>query len=234
MGDFCVADHFIIGDRPIPAPSWFDRTSFAMRVGVIGPGIQLMQTMEKWSCQRLAGPGVLGMCAVHAYLAGEPCDAFVLGCNYLLAPRCLDDRLFHRTAEELGDEARVVGKGEQRLLCLRTTYRYGLARRAWKAAALPYLEDPLASLVGVLLRSEREIGKDAPELVAGLWTAEHGFVHTGRVAFSLRTPWDGDIEWTATGAHNVLSAPWRGPCAGFLSLQAHQKPVRVALQSWPF
>ncbi|MDI1448976.1 hypothetical protein [Polyangium sp. 6x1] len=234
MGDWCVADHFIIGDAPIPTPTWYDRERWAMRVGVIGPGIQLMQTMETWSCQRLAGRGVFGMCAAYDYIAGEACDPFVAGFNYLLAPSCRDDRLFRRAVEELGDEGHVVSTGGQRMLCLRTTYPYGQARIAWKAAAVRYLEDPMAKLVDILLRSEPSLREGLMELVSGLWTAEHGFIHTGHVRFSIRTPWDGEIEWEVTGAHNVLDAPWKGPCAGFSSLQVHPKPVRVALQRWPF
>jgi hypothetical protein len=234
MADFCVADHFIIGDTPIPTPAWFDRTTWAMRVGVIGPGLQLMQTMERWSCQRLAGRGIFGVCAPYDYLGGEPCDAFVVGCNYLLAPSIRDQKLFHATAKELGDEARVVSAGHQRALCLRTAHLYEQARRTWKVAALGYLEDPLARLVDVLLRNEPELRKTTTELVSGLYTDDHGFVHTGVLRLAIRTPWDGNIEWEATGAHNVFDASWSGPCAGFLSLQEHSRPVRVALRAWPF
>jgi hypothetical protein len=205
-----------------------------MRVRVIAPGLQLMQTAEKWGCQRLAGRGVLGMCAVHDYLAGEPIDAFVAGCNYLLAPACPDDRLFRAAAEQLAGEAAILSRGEQRALCLRTPRLYGRARRTWKATSLHYLEDPLAMLADVLVRAERHLHGKTTELISGLWTAEHGFVHTGRVTLSLRTAWDGEITWEAIGAHNLLEAPWNGPYAGLVSLQSHQKPVRVALPPFPF
>lgn len=234
MADFGISDHFIVGATPIPKPSWYERDTWAMRVQVIAPGIQLLQTMERWSCQRLAGPGIIGMCAAYDYLAGEPNSAFVPGFNYLLDPRGHHERLFYRSAEELGDKASVLVKGAQRALCLRTTYLYGRARSSWKAAAVRYLDDPLAKLVDVLLRCENDLQGKTIELVSGLWTAEHGFVHTGRLSFSLKTVWDGHIECEATGEHNVMDANWTGPSAGFSSLQVHQKPVRVALQSWPF
>jgi len=234
MADFCIADHFIVGKTPVPKPIWFERDTWAMRVQAIAPGIQLMQTMERWSCQRLAAPGIIGMCAPYDYLAGESCGAFVPGFNYLLDPQCRDEHLFYHSAEELGDSASVLAKGAQRALCLRKTYLYDRARSSWKAAAVRYLDDPLAKLVDVLLRCEDSLQGRVIEFISGLWTAEHRFVHTGRLCFSVKTPWDGHIEWEATGMHNVIDARWSGPCAGFLSLQAHQKPVRVALQSWPF
>ena len=205
-----------------------------MRVQAIAPGIQLLQTMERWSCQRLAGPGIIGMCAAYDYLAGESKGAFVPGFNYLLDPQGHDERLFYQSAEELGDSAHVLVKGTQRALCLDKTYFYDRARTSWKTAAVRYVDDPLAKLVDVLLRCEDALRGKAIEFISGLWTKEHGFVHTGRLWFSLKTLWDGHIEWEATGMHNVIDAAWSGPCAGFLTLQAHQKPVRVALQSWPF
>lgn len=234
MGDWCVTDHFIVGDRPVPKPDWFDRESWAMRVGVIGPGIQLMQTMEKWTCQRLAGDGVISVCAIHGYLGEGPCESFVAGWNYLLAPACTDDRLFRGLAEALDGDAEVVSQGAQRVLCLRETHLYGSAHRSLDVTEAFGDEAPLARFVDNFVHAERHLHGHRTELVCGLWTHEHGFVHTGHVTFDLRQSWHGDVAWQATGAHNLLDAAWTGPCSGFLSLARHQRPVRMALQRWPF
>lgn len=234
MADFCIADHFIIGATPVPKLAWFERDAWAMRVGIISPGIQLMQTMERWSCQRLGGPGIVGMCAAYDYLAGESDGSFVPGFNYVFDPNCRSDRLFQQAAEEIGQDAAVISKGAQRALCSQHVYRYEQAHQSWKAAALPYLEDPIAKLANTLLQREKDLQGHSRDFVLGLWTREHGFVHTGRISFSIKTVWDGHVEFEATAAHNIIEASWTGPCAGFSSLQVHQKPVRVALQSWPF
>jgi hypothetical protein len=230
MGDYCVADHFVVGERPVPTPAWYDRKKgWAMRAGVVAPGVQLLQTVEKWSCQRLAGPGVVGVCAAYDYLSGGPCGAFVAGCNYLLAPGARDDRLFLAAAEELGDGARVASAAGQRALCLNAPVLYRRPIHRWRAPALPFLDEPLARLAAVVARTERALSSSPTELIAGLWTPDHGFVHSGCLTLAA-----GTIEWEVSGRYNLLHAAWRGPYAGLLFLQSHQRPVRVALQRWPF
>lgn len=147
MGDWSVADHFIIGDRPLPKPRWYDAKSWAMRVGVIGTGVRLMQTVEKWSCQRLSDDGVTGVCATCDYLDGGPVDSFALGWNYLVASACSDERLFRSVARELSGDAEVVSKGEQRVLCLRETRRFVRAHQTVMVAEVAWDESPLARFV---------------------------------------------------------------------------------------
>jgi hypothetical protein len=231
MGDWCVAEHFIVGERPVPQPSWTDPKSWAVRVGVIAPGVRLMQTTEKWSCQRLGGAGVLSLCAVHDHLAGDPADGLVAGWNYLLDVASEDDGRLESVARELGDDARVVSHGRQRALCLREPILFGRARRSAKLAAVPYLDDPLSKVAASFVRAAGRRPTGDLALVCGMWTPEHAFVHTGEVRFSSG---NGTVEWTATGRHNLLDAAWSGPRAGLVWLPTHQQPLRVGALRWPF
>lgn len=234
MGDWCVTDHFVLGGRPTPKPSWIDPDAWAMRAGVVAPGIVLMQTVEKWGGQRLAEDGVVGMCGPHDYLAGNAPTSFFAGWNYLLAPSGSDADLFRSVADALGDDARLETQARQRILCLRDALALGAARQTLKVAAAPYLDDPVAKLIGALVQHERSLRGRDTALVCGLWTVEHGFVHTGRVMLALSRAREDHATITATAEHNVLAASWQGPLAGLAWLPDHQKPVRVALERWPF
>lgn len=234
MGDWCIAEHFIVGPRAAPVPTWADPKSWAMRVGPIAPGLQLMQTMEKWSCQRLAGEGVLGMCSAHDYLAGGSNLGLVAGWNYLLDVSSDGDARLENVARDLDTEARVVSHGRQRALCIRETILFNRARWSTKLAAVVFLDDPLSKVAAAFARTARYRHVRDVSLTCGMWTPEHGFVHTGEVRFSSLGSSGGAVEWVATGRHNLLDAAWNGPCAGHISLQTHPQPVRVGAIRWPF
>jgi hypothetical protein len=234
MGDWCIAEHFIVGARAVPRPNWTDPKQWAMRVGVIAPGVQLMQTTEKWTCQRLAGEGILGMCSVHDYLAGDPASGLVAGWNYLLDPSGENDARFVGVARELGEAARVVSHGRQRALCFREVTLYGRARHCAKLAAVPYLDDPLSKVAASFVRFEPQLKTRGLNLVCGMWTPAHAFVHTGEVRLSSLSASNGTVEWVATGRHNLLDTAWGGPCAGFAALGTYQQPVRIGAIRWPF
>lgn len=232
MGDWAITDHYIIGAHRPAKPRWSD-DRWAMRIGHLGPGLQLMQTLQKYGLQPLGGEGVLTVSAVYDHLSGQPTDSFFVGCNYLLAPPT-DASLFEATAASLGEGAAVVSRAPGQLLCLRQPLRHERAWWTWDPNA-EVASDPMGAFVRLLVRSEqwRLTGRTS-RFITGLWTAAHGYVHTGHLDLRLDSQWSPEGEWVATAAHNPFQAKWSGPYAGSIYVTSDDRPSALPAVPWPF
>lgn len=210
---------------------WLDPTRWAVRVGFVNPKLVQAVCTQKHGGVDLSCYATEGTKHVKSFVAGagqmqrypEP-DGFDLAWNYLVA---LKPAKFDLEPLASCMDGRVTKWGGYRAFFGATT-PYGKDYVHWDLADFPTGGGPTERAIEALLLGNMEsLQGSRAKLLFGMYSEQHGPVHTGRLALHVEQGGTaGFAILEVTGDWNDLTEDTRaGPYACYLDTQ--DKPIRL-------
>lgn len=236
MGDWAITTHWAWARPRIPDARGFEDDRWAARLGRVGPGLWQLDTLQKYGYYRAPEEAtVVGVQARDGYLMERGGCPFFAGWNYLLCAEPAGAQRFIQAAGLLDGASALPLSPRHALLCLRTPIRFERPLSSWALSESHLDAAPAARVVEALMAGGPPPRRGRIECVAGLFTREFGWVHTGGLTLFVDDAWErSEAELEMTGRYNLLSETIEvGPYARSMYME-RPTPVPPPSVRWPF